>query len=219
MGWSWFLALYAGLTAWIIMGPVLVPLELFTWVKNVAYVAVMMVGVWVSRDSLARSWRQTRQRPLQTVGMIVIGLALMGVASGASQLVMFLVGDVPAGQNQAAISSEVLAASTSLAGGLFFIGLGGVVAPVVEELVFREFPFGRLRHVLSTQAAFLLSGLVFTAIHLRSMDEWPLAILYFGYAAALATVYLLSSRNLVASIGTHSLWNGTGLAFLLVTAW
>ncbi|PRB13109.1 CPBP family intramembrane glutamic endopeptidase [Microbacterium sp. MYb62] len=91
-------------------------------------------------------------------------------------------------------------------------------SPVVEELVFREIPFARLRHVLSTRVAFALSCLVFGVIHLRGLDEWPLAILYIGFSAALATAYLLSKRNLLVSITAHVLWNGTGLVSLVFMA-
>ena len=99
-----------------------------------------------------------------------------------------------------------------------FVIVGGVAAPMVEEIVFREIPFGRLRERLSTRFALILSIVIFTAIHMRSWDEWPLLILYAGYAAALATVYLLSRRNLLVCMATHILWNSTGLVFLFVTA-
>ncbi len=129
-----------------------------------------------------------------------------------------LVSTPTAGANQAAISDEVLIASTSLVEGLVFVGIGGVAAPVVEELVFREIFFARLRRLLSTRVAFVLSCLLFGIIHLRSLDEWPLAILYIGFAAALATAYLLSKRNLLVSITAHVLWNGTGLTYLVLAA-
>ncbi|MCK2037908.1 CPBP family intramembrane metalloprotease [Microbacterium sp. SSW1-49] len=88
----------------------------------------------------------------------------------------------------------------------------------MTRLVFRELPFARLRRSLSTWAAFVLSSLEFAAIHLRGLDEWPLAILYVGFSAALATAYLLSRRNLLVSMAGHVLWNGTGLTSLILTA-
>ncbi|WP_309102768.1 type II CAAX endopeptidase family protein [Microbacterium sp.] len=216
--WLVFSGLYIALTVWIFVGPKLVSEPVFAWVKNSGYVILMLTGAWVFRDGFARSWRTTRQRPLLAAGAVLIGLALMAVASAVSHLVTFVAAAPATGANQASISAEVLVASTSLAGGLVFVGTGGVAAPVVEELVFRELPFARLRRLLSTQAAFTLSCLVFGAIHLRGLNEWPLAILYVGFSAALATAYLVSKRNLLVSITAHVVWNGTGLTYLVLTA-
>lgn len=213
-----FFGSYVVLTAWIFVGREFVPDSVFAVAKNGGYVAVMLMGVWVFRGSFMRSWRTTKQRPFLALGMVAAGLALMGVASAVSYAAVFLAGSSAAGANQAAISAEVLAASTSLVAALLFVGLGGVVAPFVEELVFREVPFGRLRNLLSTRTALILSSVAFAAVHVRDWEEWPLMILYVGYALAFAAAYLLSDRNLLVCIFAHVLWNGTGLAFLLVTA-
>lgn len=216
--WPPFLALYVVLTVWIFTGRELVPEAVFTDVKNGGYVIVMLLGVWVFRTSFARSWRTTKDRPLLALGMVAVGLVLMGVASVISQAALLVAGDTAMGGNQAAISAEVLTAATSFLGALLFVGLGGVVAPIVEELVFRELPLGQPRRALSTWVAASVSCLVFAAIHVRGLDEWPLMILYAGYAAALSTAYLLSGRNLLVCILAHVLWNGVGLVFLIAIA-
>ncbi|MGX1931611.1 CPBP family intramembrane glutamic endopeptidase [Microbacterium resistens] len=214
--WSWFLVLYALLTVWILVGRDIVAEPVFTGVKNGGDAVVMLFGAWVFRDAFARSWRVTRQRPLRAVGAALVGVVLMGVASALSQLATVLAATSVAGQNQAAISSELLVAATTVAGGIVFVGIGGVMAPVVEELAFRELPFTRLRGFLSTRTAFVLTSVVFAAVHLRSAQEWPLGILYVGFSAALATAYLMSHRNLLVSVAVHVLWNGTGLTYLLI---
>lgn len=216
--WPWFLGLYVVLTGWILWGREFVPEAVFTGVKNGGYLTVTLVGVWVFRDAFARSWRTSRRSPVRAFGMVGVALGLMGVASGVSQAAAALSGAAAVGENQAAISAEVLAASTSLAGSLLFVGLGGLVAPVLEELVFREIPFGRLRNLFSGKTAMVLSSATFAAVHVRGWDEWPLMILYAGYGVALATAYLLSHRNLLVCVAAHALWNGIGLLFLLATA-
>lgn len=216
--WPLFLGLYVVLTVWIFFGRELVPEALFAGVKNGGYVVVMLLGVWVFRASFVRSWRTTKERPVLTLGMVAVGLALMGVASAISQVALLVAGDTATGGNQAAISAEVLTASTSFVGATLFVGLGGVVAPIAEELVFRELPLGQPRRVLSTWVAVTVSCLAFAAIHVRGWDEWPLMILYAGYAAALSTVYLLSEGNLLVCILAHALWNGIGLVFLIAIA-
>lgn len=216
--WPLFLALYVVLTVWIFIGREFVPEAAFTGVKNGGYVVVMLLGVWAFRASFVRSWLTTKQRPRRALGMVAVGLALMGVASAISQAALLVAGNSATGGNAAAISAEVLTASTSIVGAMLFVGLGGVVAPIVEELVFRELPLGQFRRVLSTRVAVTLSCLAFAAIHVRGWDEWPLMILYAGYAAALSTAYLLSGRNLLVCILAHVLWNGIGLVFLIAIA-
>ncbi|MFT4280188.1 hypothetical protein [Microbacterium sp.] len=71
---------------------------------------------------------------------ILIGADLVG--DGAFRLVKNL--------GYAAIVAEVLASAASPLGGVLFVAIGRLVAPLVEELVFREIPFGRLRHRLPT---------------------------------------------------------------------
>ncbi len=213
-----FLALYLGLTVWITIGRDLVAETAFTSVKNIGYVATMIVGVWALRDAIAASWSRTRARPWFTAAMALVGVALMGVASGLSELVRVLAGAPAVGANQAAIIHELLDGTGFPVTAILFVLVGGVVAPIVEELVFREVPFARLRRWLPTPVAFALTCVAFGALHVRGVDEWPLLILYAGYSAALSVAYLVSGRNIIASVGAHVVWNTAGLVFLLVAA-
>jgi membrane protease YdiL (CAAX protease family) len=206
------------LTAWILVGRDFVHEPVFAALKNAGYVATMLLGFWAFQDGFARSWRVTRQRPLLAAGSTVFGLALMGAASALSQVVMFFFTPPVASENQVAINAEVLTSSTSLLEGLLFIGVGGFVAPIVEEIVFRELPFRRPRSRLLTSVAVVLSCLAFGAIHLRGAGEWQFGVLYVGYAAALTVAYFVSARNLLVPVTTHVAWNATGLTYLLLTA-
>lgn len=209
-----FAALYIALTVWILLGSDVAGDDAFRPVKNLGYVATAVVGVWALRDAFVRGWRDLRARPRLTA-TVVLGLALMGAASGLSALAQLVA--PTGGANQAAIVAEVLANAASPLGGVLFVVIGGLVAPLVEELFFREIPFGRLRRRLPTWVAYVLTCTVFALTHLRGIEEWPLAVLYAGFAAALATTYLLAGRNLLASIAVHAVWNTTGLVFLLLT--
>ncbi|MBN0039810.1 CPBP family intramembrane metalloprotease [Cellulosimicrobium cellulans] len=213
-----FLALYIVLTAWISLGTGVVTDSQHALVKNIGYIGLAAYGVWVFREALSASLRMTEASPVAWARWVIAGLVLMGIASGVSALIALAVDGPLTSNNQAAIDAEMLAASSSIRHSLLLLAVGAIFAPLVEEFVFREIPFARLRPWLSTPIALASSCLCFGALHLRSLDEWPLAILYIGFSLALAVAYLGSKRNLLVPIAAHALWNGSGLTFVLLSS-
>lgn len=87
-----------------------------------------------------------------------------------------------------------------------------VLAPFFEETLFRGFFLPSLTRYLPAWGAIALSGLVFAIAHLSISDILPLTVL----GMVLGYVYL-RSRNLLASILLHSIWNsGSFLALLIL---
>lgn len=85
-----------------------------------------------------------------------------------------------------------------------------VLAPFFEETLFRGFFLPSLTRYLPAWGAIAVSALVFAIAHLSISDILPLTVL----GMILGTVYL-RSRNLLASILLHSIWNsGSFLALL-----
>ncbi|MCG9892983.1 MAG: CPBP family intramembrane metalloprotease [Thermosynechococcaceae cyanobacterium MS004] len=89
--------------------------------------------------------------------------------------------------------------------------LVAVCAPVFEETLFRGFFLTSLTRYLPTWQAIGLSGVVFAIAHLNLGDLLPLSLL----GMVLGFVYL-RSRNLLASILLHSLWNSGSFVSLLI---
>jgi membrane protease YdiL (CAAX protease family) len=87
-----------------------------------------------------------------------------------------------------------------------------VLAPIFEETLFRGFLLPSLTRYLPLPAAVALSSLGFAVAHLNLSEILPLAML----GVILGTVYS-RSRNLLASMVTHGLWNsGTLLSLFLL---
>ncbi|MEV8337839.1 type II CAAX endopeptidase family protein [Leucobacter sp. NPDC077196] len=209
--------MYVAATTWLFVAPGLVDAQLFLDVKNFMYVGLCLVGIWACRKTIVHGWREMRARPVAAGAWVIGGLVLSGLASGLYGIALLITGKSMNGENQAAIDAELLDVSASLPASLYFLGVVGVFAPVVEELVFREIPLGTLQHKLSTPLAFALSSITFGVLHLRGVHEWPLAVYYIGSGAALAIAYLKSNRNILVPIAAHMLWNGIGTAFQLLT--
>jgi len=87
-----------------------------------------------------------------------------------------------------------------------------VLAPIFEETLFRGFLLPSLTRYLPLPGAVGLSSLGFAVAHLNLSEILPLAML----GVILGTVYS-RSRNLLASMVTHGLWNsGTLLSLFLL---
>jgi len=94
---------------------------------------------------------------------------------------------------------------------LCFFLTAAVAAPLFEESLFRGFLLPSLTRYMPTWGAIGLSSLLFAIAHLSLSEVLPLATL----GAVLGFVYS-RSRNLLAPILLHSLWNSGTLISLLV---
>jgi membrane protease YdiL (CAAX protease family) len=92
-----------------------------------------------------------------------------------------------------------------------FFFTAAVAAPIFEEILFRGFLLPSLTRYVPVWGAILISSLVFAFAHLNLSEVFPLATL----GIILGVVYT-RSRNLLASILLHSLWNSGTLLSLFV---
>lgn len=104
----------------------------------------------------------------------------------------------------------VLEENDPLALGIFLF-TAAVAAPVFEELLFRGFLLPSLTRYFPVWGAIALSGLVFAIAHLSLSEVLPLALL----GSVLGVVYV-RSRNLLAPMLLHSLWNSITMIGLFI---
>ncbi len=86
-----------------------------------------------------------------------------------------------------------------------------IAAPVFEEIMFRGFLLPSLTRYLSVSTSIVISGLIFAIAHLSLSEVLPLTVL----GIILGTVYT-RSRNLLAPMLLHSLWNSGTLLSLFI---
>ena len=92
-----------------------------------------------------------------------------------------------------------------------FLFTAAVAAPVFEELLFRGFLLPSLTRYFPVWGAIALSALVFAIAHLSLSEVLPLAVL----GSVLGVVYV-RSRNLMAPMLLHSLWNSITMIGLFI---
>ncbi|HHP7231092.1 MAG TPA: lysostaphin resistance A-like protein, partial [Xenococcaceae cyanobacterium] len=103
-----------------------------------------------------------------------------------------------------------LQAQDTVALTIFFI-TASLAAPIFEEIMFRGFLLPSLTRYLSVSTSIMLSGLLFAVAHLSLSEVLPLTVL----GIILGVVYT-RSRNLLAPMLLHSLWNSGTLLSLFI---
>lgn len=93
---------------------------------------------------------------------------------------------------------------------IFFV-TAAIAAPIFEEILFRGFLLPSLTRYLPVWGAIIASSLLFAIAHLSLSEVLPLTIL----GIVLGVVYS-RSRNLLAPIFLHSLWNSGTLISLFI---
>lgn len=93
---------------------------------------------------------------------------------------------------------------------LFFV-TASIAAPVFEEIMFRGFLLPSLTRYVPMWGAIILSSLLFAVAHLSVSEVLPLATL----GGILGFIYV-RSRNLLAPMLLHSLWNSGTLLSLFI---
>lgn len=92
-----------------------------------------------------------------------------------------------------------------------FFFTAAIAAPLFEEFLFRGFLLPSLTRYLSVWGAIITSSLLFAAAHLSLSEILPLTVL----GVVLGVVYT-RSRNLLAPMLVHSLWNSGTLVSLFI---
>ncbi len=167
---------------------------------GVFYFAVIACVVALRSDSLGL-------RPVWLIGSAYRAVGV-GFATGAiAALLLGALGFLASGHPVIDPVAGLLAGNENLAMLLAGFGLIAVFGPFVEELVFRGF-FAEALRGRGRRAAILLSGVAFSAAHLRFAQFRYFLIMGIGFG----TLYW--GRGLVASIAAHATFNG----FLILLA-
>ncbi|XP_047958231.1 membrane-embedded CAAX protease MroQ isoform X2 [Salvia hispanica] len=138
---------------------------------------------------------------------IGLGGALAAIA-GTGVVMSFFNGEPPQRETDALVRLLPLIGSSSISTAAL-VGIVGVLAPILEETVFRGFFMVALTKWLPTPLAVLVSAAVFAGAHLTP-GEFPQL---FVLGTALGLTYA-QTRNLLAPITIHALWN-SGVILLL----
>ncbi len=173
---------------------IVVPLQIATWLPMLAYVAYVVAVQFRQPLRLGLAWKAL-PRPvasyLRMGSLLAFGSALASIAAGDA-----------GGQS---LMAELLSDPESL---WIIAAFGVLVAPCLEEVVFRGFLFGALERMHGTWLALLATSAIFAALHGSQYGwQWPQLAVLMAVGCAFGAVRI-SSRSTKASTLVHAWYNG-----------
>ena len=166
-----------------------------------------MYAVWSYREVIQRGFENLVKR--RFVRDIAIGYVVRVVLT----LLLALVVPLQQTDNQANIES--LLNSTSI---VLMLILTCVVAPIVEELVFREAIIGAFKDKINAWILTAISIFFFVLLHSISNSggiDWGAALMYIPLTIPLVGMYRYYEDNVAASMLMHFVSNSVAMIFLV----
>ena len=166
-----------------------------------------MYAVWSYREVIQRGFENLVKR--RVVRDIAIGYVVRVVLT----LLLALVVPLQQTDNQANIES--LLNSTSI---VLMVILTCVVAPIVEELVFREAIIGAFKYKINSWVLTAISIFFFVLLHSLSNSggiDWSAALMYLPLTIPLVGMYRYYEDNVAASMLMHFVSNSVAMIFLV----
>lgn len=166
-----------------------------------------MYAVWSYREVIQRGFERLVKR--RFVRDIAIGYVVRVVLT----LLLALVVPLQQTDNQANIES--LLNSTSI---VLMLILTCVVAPIVEELVFREAIIGAFKDKMNSWILTAISIFFFVLLHSLSNSggiDWSAALMYIPLTIPLVGMYRYYEDNVAASMLMHFVSNSVAMIFLI----
>ena len=166
------------------------------------YVVVILAALVAYRRVLADAARRAWQHKTRSFAMVVggyLGILALTVAVGyLTQYLFDYFGVAPAEPQNTGELSQPRASLVQLILPMVYIG---IVAPIVEELFFRQFLIGSLGRHAPTWMSLVVSSVLFGMFHVYSLvaSEWINAVSFAAAGLGLGLVYVLSGRNVVLS--------------------
>ena len=166
-----------------------------------------MYAVWSYREVIQRGFENLVKR--RFVRDIAIGYVVRVVLT----LLLALV--VPLQQTDNQVNIESLLNSTSI---VLMVILTCVVAPIVEELVFREAIIGAFKDKVNSWVLTAISIFFFVLLHSLSNSggiDWSAALMYVPLTIPLVGMYRYYEDNVAASMLMHFVSNSVAMIFLV----
>jgi membrane protease YdiL (CAAX protease family) len=143
-------------------------------------------------------------RPMRRLVLLGLGVGLASVVANAllGAFVVLITGTQDAPEQ--ALFGDALAGGSRM---LLAVVAAGILAPLIEEVLFRGLLYRALRRRQSVALAAVLSSLAFAVIHAEIVVSQPLALINLTLLAVLWAVLYERTGSLIVPIVAHSVFN------------
>ncbi|MGT2715950.1 CPBP family intramembrane glutamic endopeptidase [Streptococcus respiraculi] len=177
-----------------------------------AYTVLCFIGICAYWDSFVEKARWLKKHPLKALGIVLLSLLFFFVAT----LLFSMIEDVLRQfvHVRAELSNDTgIYAAVKQYPAFLILGVMGVLGPIVEELIYRQFLLDFLPGYMSKSLAVLISSVLFAVLHVHHLQlaEFISVIGHFGYGLVFALIYLKTNKNIYFPISLHVLNNLMGL--------
>ena len=181
---------------------------------NVAvYGALFLLGAVAFHRELARAARQVAARRGGAVLILIAGLLGVIAATMLGGWLAAVLLESTGLWGTPLQNDLIIGRATEAISPFVLIPIGGVIGPLAEELMFRQFLIGLIGRCAPAWAAVVVSGILFGMLHMSALTL-PEAINVIPHACtgiAFGALYVASGRNLCYSSTIHVFNNLTGL--------
>ena len=165
------------------------------------YLSAGALAAWASWRYAVRETRILATRPWLTLAIIPGGVFAMLLLTA---VVVLISGPPETAVNQEAVEGLVVSLPP-----LLIIPLLVVIAPFVEEYIFRHLLIGKLSKYLNIWVCCLISLVLFAGIHVAGKESLTLPVLlpYLAMGAVLIGIYVWAGKNFILSYAVHAAKN------------
>lgn len=175
---------------------------------------MLLFFVYLLNDWLNTQWKLFRQKTQRSIRIVIYGfLALLTVTILFS---LCIAGPMHLSEAENQVNNETMMGFNKI--GFLFLSL--MVAPFVEEIIFRGCIYHPAKKKSGMLAGAILSGLIFGILHIGasvSMGNWTnvLYIIDYGMCGVVLSYVFGESDTIWAAIFAHALFNLLGVLTML----
>lgn len=186
--------------------------EANAWIGVGRYVVLAGVGLWVFRDAITKSITLAKTHPWRMLVWTLFVIVAGELAPLIPGMLLASLGWMPdTMSNDAAVG-----ALTERVPAIVFFLTVALLGPITEELVFREALLRRIPRVIPTWVALVVSSLLFGLLHVKSLEELPLALIYGSVGLTYGIGLIATRGNLFVPFIGHAVHNGVPALGVLV---
>ena len=183
----------------------------FCTLQFLSYVPLLVLIIFFLRKEFAEDFVNFKKDIKKNLFLVLIGIVAMYITVYIVNIVYVIIGVTGESNNESTIN--LLLDSPGVA--LMVVAVV-ILAPITEEVIFRKLLFGTCEETCKfpPAVAIIVSGLVFSFIHVSDLESLKYIFQYLALAIPICAIYHYSKNNIFVTIIMHIINN---LISVLVT--